>query len=224
MPTSRGPARTTTFEAVPSEHRPAITVALSHGAGGGIESADLMAMAAGLPPRGIGVILVEQPWRVAARRLAPAPAVLDEVFTTVVSQLAPSGLLVVGGRSAGARVACRTGASLGAVGVLALAFPLHPPGRPDRSRGPELAATALPTLVLQGGRDPFGGVDQLRAALETAPAADVSLVEIPAADHSFAVRVRDGGGPARAAGLALMVDETVAWLRSLAVAQREGNT
>lgn len=224
MATARGPARTTTFEALSSEHRTDVTVALTHGAGGGIESADLVAMAAGLPPQGIDVVLVEQPWRVAGQRLASAPATLDEAFTTVVGQLAPPSLLVVGGRSAGARVACRTGTSLGAAGVLALAFPLHPPGRPGRSRGSELAGTALPTLVLQGGRDPFGNTDQLREALGAAPSARVSLVEIPAADHGFSIRLRDGGDLAHAAALARMVDETAAWLRSLTSPQAEGNT
>src|SRR5205823_8831128 len=105
---------------------------------------------------GLSVALVEQPYRVAGRR-SPAPAKqLDEAWLVVVPQLFPGLPLIVGGRSAGARVACRTAAATEAVAVLCLAFPVHPPGRPEKTRLAELDAVTVPTLVVQGERDPFG--------------------------------------------------------------------
>jgi predicted alpha/beta-hydrolase family hydrolase len=134
---------------------------LGHGAGGGVEARDLVAAATAAQSARLSVALMEQPYRVAGRR-SPAPAnQLDAAWTTVVLNLrngAFSGLdfLVTGGRSAGARVACRTAADTGSVAVLCLAFPLHPPGRPEKSRLEELDAVGVPTLVVQGERDPFG--------------------------------------------------------------------
>jgi hypothetical protein len=105
---------------------------------------------------GLTVALVEQPYRVAGRR-SPAPAAqLDAAWISVVRQLAFDVPLISGGRSSGARVACRTSVEVGASAVLCLAFPLHPPGRPEKSRLAELDAVTLPTLVVQGERDPFG--------------------------------------------------------------------
>ncbi|MER6198691.1 alpha/beta family hydrolase [Streptomyces sp. NPDC001586] len=158
-----------------------LVLAVSHGAGGGIEARDLQALAAALPARGITVALVEQPWRVAGKKVAAAPKVLDEGWRALWPALAKPGLPVVaGGRSAGARVACRTAVELGAAGVLALAFPLHPPGRPEKSRAAELTGAGRPTLVVQGGRDPFGRPEEF-------PAGEHELVEIPYGDHGFAV-------------------------------------
>jgi uncharacterized protein len=130
---------------------------LGHGAGGGIDSPDLAGAARAALNAGLSVALVEQPYRVAGRR-APAPAAqLDAVWVSVVSQLPFEGLaLITGGRSSGARVACRTAAEVGASAVLCLAFPVHPPGRPEKSRLDELDAVQVPTLVVQGDRDPFG--------------------------------------------------------------------
>jgi uncharacterized protein len=137
---------------------------LGHGAGGGVTARDLVTAADAAAAQGWSVVLVEQPYRVAGRR-SPAPAhQLDAAWTAVVDQLLADELrglpLVVGGRSSGARVACRTVAATGAVGVLCLAFPLQPPGRagatPAPSRLPELDAVTVPTLVVQGVRDPFG--------------------------------------------------------------------
>ncbi|WP_064447886.1 alpha/beta family hydrolase [Micromonospora sp. NBRC 110037] len=132
---------------------------LGHGAGGDVDAPDLTAVRDAVRDAGAGVALVTQPYRVAGRR-APAPAGhLDEAWTAVLAELrqrAPQVRdWVVGGRSSGARVACRTAAAVGAAGVVALAFPLHPPGRPERSRAAELL-TGLPTLVVNGDRDPFG--------------------------------------------------------------------
>ena len=115
-----------------------MTLVLGHGAGGGIEARDLVALAKALPERGVTVVRVEQPWRVAGRKVAGPPATLDRAWLAVLEALAVAGPLVVGGRSAGARVACRTAAQVGAAGCLALAFPLHPPGRPEKSRLDEL--------------------------------------------------------------------------------------
>lgn len=147
-------------------------LALGHGAGGGIDAPDLMAARAAALDLGWRVARVEQPWRVRGAKVATAPPTLDRAWVEVLQTLR-SDTLVVGGRSAGARVACRTAAETGAAAVLCLAFPLHPPGNPERSRLPELAAVTLPTLTIQGTKDAFG----------IPPGA----VLIEGADHGFAV-------------------------------------
>jgi predicted alpha/beta-hydrolase family hydrolase len=143
------------------------TLVLGHGAGGGVDSADLRAVAAGGAEAGWRVLLVEQPWKVAGRRIAPAPARLDEAWTAVLAEVRDlvGGPLVLGGRSAGARVACRTASAQGAAGVLALAFPLHPPGRPEKSRAAELRGVDVPLVVVQGETDAFGRPAEVEAAL-----------------------------------------------------------
>ena len=133
---------------------------LGHGAGGGVDAPDLAAATEVALEERFSVALVEQPYLVAGRR-APAPAArLDEAWTAVVERLREGELrglpLVVGGRSAGARVACRTATDVDAVAVLCLAFPVHAPGRPEKTREYELDAVELPVLVVQGERDPFG--------------------------------------------------------------------
>ncbi|MFI5608779.1 alpha/beta family hydrolase [Amycolatopsis sp. NPDC051903] len=132
---------------------------LGHGAGGGIGAKDLVAVARAAKEAGVHVALVEQPYRVAGRR-APAPAKqLDAAWLAVADELSAHFddlPLVFGGRSSGARVACRTSSAGQAVAVLCLAFPEHPPGKPEKTRQPELDAVAVPTLVVQGERDPFG--------------------------------------------------------------------
>ena len=138
---------------------PAAVLVLGHGAGGDVDAPDLRAVHDAAVTAGVRVALVTQPYRLAGRR-APAPAAhLDEAWSAVVGRLWPgpgdAPPLVCGGRSSGARVACRTAAVLGASAVVALAFPLHPPGRPERSRAGELP-TGVPTLVVNGDRDPFG--------------------------------------------------------------------
>ncbi|MER7462061.1 alpha/beta family hydrolase [Streptomyces sp. NPDC097981] len=196
-------------------HAPARTarlvLALGHGAGGGIEARDLQALAAALPAQGVTVALVEQPWRVAGKKVAAAPKVLDEGWRGLWPALAKPGLPVVaGGRSAGARVACRTAAELGAAGVLALAFPLHPPGRPEKSRAEELTGAGRPALVVQGGRDPFG-----RPAEFPPPTAQAAyeLVEVPHADHGFAVPKTAGPTPEET--LEVITGAAAAWLAAL---------
>ncbi|MGW3104077.1 alpha/beta hydrolase family protein [Streptomyces sp. NPDC001100] len=156
-------------------------LAVSHGAGGGIEARDLQALAAVLPAHGVTVALVEQPWRVAGKKVAPAPKTLDVGWRGIWPAVAKPGLPVIsGGRSAGARVACRTATELGAAAVLALSFPLHPPGRPEKSRADELLGAGVPTLVVQGGNDPFGKPAEF-------PEGGFELVEVPYGDHGFAV-------------------------------------
>jgi hypothetical protein len=141
-------------------HRPArkplSLLVLGHGAAGDVDAPDLVAVADAAVAAGVLVGRMTQPYRVAGRR-APAPAAqLDTAFRMVVEALREKRLpLIVGGRSSGARVACRTAADLGAAGILALAFPLHPPGRPEKSRAAELAS-GVPTLVINGDRDAFG--------------------------------------------------------------------
>jgi len=144
-------------------HDPVGTLLLGHGAGGGIGARDLVAATAASLSRGVSVALVKQPYRVAGRR-SPAPArQLDAAWVAVAGHLRATivgaNALVAGGRSSGGRVACRTAAEVGAVGVLCLAFPLRPPGRceaDDASRLPELESVSVPVLVVQGARDPFG--------------------------------------------------------------------
>ncbi|MFY1633915.1 alpha/beta family hydrolase [Solwaraspora sp. WMMB335] len=154
--TPRGPAR---IDLVTPLAPPASLLVLGHGAGGDVTAADLVALRAAAVRAAVAVARVTQPYRVAGRR-APAPAQqLDEAWHAVVvgilARFEDPPPLIVGGRSSGARVACRSAAAVGAAGVIALAFPLHPPGRPQRSRADELR-TDRPTLVINGDRDPFG--------------------------------------------------------------------
>jgi predicted alpha/beta-hydrolase family hydrolase len=132
---------------------------LGHGAAGSVSARDLAAATKGAHAVNVGVVLVEQPYLVAGKRSTPRPPVLDEAWNAVVAALDEQlgGLPhVSGGRSSGARVACRTAAHTGAAGVLCLAFPLVPPGRNPTSRQPELDAVEVPTLVIQGSNDRFG--------------------------------------------------------------------
>ncbi|MBB5471822.1 alpha/beta family hydrolase [Cellulomonas hominis] len=133
---------------------------LGHGAGGGVDAPDLRAVTAAALGLGLAVALVEQPYRVAGRRVGPRGPALDEAWAAVVADLRAGGLdvpLVTGGRSAGARTACRTALATGATGVLCLAFPTRPPGRPDApDRLPELDGAGVPVLVVQGATDPYG--------------------------------------------------------------------
>ncbi|MFG2817930.1 alpha/beta family hydrolase [Kitasatospora sp. NPDC048365] len=197
-----GDARLTWFEAA----RAKALVVLGHGAGGGVEAADLQALAQVLPGRGITVVLAEQPWRVAGKRLAPAPRTLDAGWLPVMERVRQAGPPVfAGGRSAGARVACRTGRETGAAGVVALAFPLHPPGKPEKSRAEELLSTGLPTLVVQGGADTFGGPGEFPVL-----PGDHRMVEVPYGSHGFKVPKR---APVdEAATLALITGAVGDWI------------
>ncbi|MFI1185199.1 alpha/beta family hydrolase [Streptomyces californicus] len=204
--TDAGEARITWVPATTAPP-PRLVLAVSHGAGGGIEARDLQALARVLPGRGVTVALVEQPWRVAGKKVAPAPKTLDTGWRGLWPALAAAGPPVVaGGRSAGARVACRTAAELGAAAVLALSFPLHPPGRPEKSRAAELLGTGVPTLVVQGGADPFGRPGEF-------PPGAYELTEIPHGDHGFAVPKRSGLTEEQTT--ATLTDAVAKWLASL---------
>jgi predicted alpha/beta-hydrolase family hydrolase len=186
LPTEHGPARVHLHAA---EH-PRAALVLGHGAGGGVAAPDLVAATEAALAAACSVALVEQPYRVAGRR-SPAPArQLDAAWTAVLGQLRAGALaglpIVAGGRSSGARVACRTAEATGASAVLCLAFPLHPPGRPEKTRRPELDAVPVPVLVVQGARDPFGMPE---------PGPDRSVVPVPG-DHAL----RSAGAVADAVG------------------------
>jgi uncharacterized protein len=157
--TPHGPARAYLHTA----DEPWAALVLGHGAGGGVAAPDLVAATEAAVAGGVTVALVEQPYRVAGRRSPARAPQLDAAWVAVVERLRARELarlpLVVGGRSLGARVACRTAEETGAVAVLCLAFPLTPPrraGKPPQSRLAELDAVTVPTLVIQGDRDPFG--------------------------------------------------------------------
>ncbi|MEF3122289.1 alpha/beta family hydrolase [Kocuria flava] len=171
---------------------------LGHGAGGGAGAPDLTALAEGLPGHGITVVRHEQPWVVAGRRVAPRPAALDAGWLAAapaVAELADGRPVVAGGRSAGARVACRTAGTTGAAAVVCLAFPLHPPGRPERSRAEELLGPDVPVLVLQGTRDPFGSADEVTAAAGDT-AGRIGVLPVDGADHALRTGRRAALGPA----------------------------
>lgn len=181
---------------------PVATLLLGHGAGGGPEAPDLAALAAALPRQGVTVVRVEQPWRVAGKKIAPRPEVLDACFVACADALRVRTPLVVGGRSAGARSAARTARQLGASGVLALAFPLHPPGKPERSRLDELEAVDVPTLVVQGERDPFGTPEEFPP--------DHELAVVPGGDHGF--RVPKRGEISQEEAFGIVVEAVLEWV------------
>lgn len=207
--TPQGPARV-------HVHRPPRArgvVVLGHGAGPSITTVDLVAARDAFVAGGWAVAVVEAPWLVAGRRVASPPKALDAAWVPVVTALRARsgslatvrGPLVLAGRSAGARVACRTAAELGANGVLCLSFPLHPPGAPDKLRADELLLpirAGLPVAVVQGTRDPFGSADDLTAYLpdvyavpgtHSIPRSSAGVVADAVRD--FARRVRDRAEP-----------------------------
>ena len=152
LETPHGPARAHLH---PVDGAAALLV-LGHGAGGGVTAPDLVTATEAANAAGVSVALIEQPYRVAGRK-SPAPAhQLDAAWLAVVEQLRGAEPVLCGGRSSGARVACRTAAGTGAAGILCLAFPLHPPGRPEKTRLGELEAVEVPVLIVQGESDPFG--------------------------------------------------------------------
>ncbi|HVK26937.1 MAG TPA: alpha/beta family hydrolase [Nocardioides sp.] len=202
IPTAYGEGRLVMRRA----RRPVVTLLLSHGAGGGIEARDLGALAAGLPGQGVNVALFEQPWRRAGRKVASPPATLDVGLRAAADALRVRTPLVVGGRSAGARSAARSARELGARGCLALSFPLHPPGKPERSRLDELAGAGVPTLVVQGERDPFGRPEEFPDPLP----GRTDLAVVPGADHGLAVPKR--GPVTEDEAMAIVVESTLEWI------------
>jgi predicted alpha/beta-hydrolase family hydrolase len=181
---------------------PVATLLVSHGAGAGIDTPELEALATDLPGQGITVHRLEQPWKVAGRKVAGAPSTLDDALRAVADLIRPRTPLVLGGRSAGARSAVRCARDLGAAGCLALAFPLHPPGRPERSRVEELRHARVPTLVIQGERDPMGKPEEFPPGTE--------LTVVPGADHSF--RVGRTAPISQDDVVAMIVEATLEWI------------
>jgi uncharacterized protein len=183
--TPRGPGRLF----VDLAERPSSLLVLGHGAGGGVAAADLELLATGLPELGTTVVRFEQPWRTAGRSVGPPPPKLDEAWRAALDWLTEQEWaqyqLLVGGRSAGARVACRTASDTNPAAIVCLAFPLHLPGRPEKSRAAELLAPTAPRLVLQGSKDSFGTPEEIRAA--TGIAEGVQVVELPGADHGYRI-------------------------------------
>lgn len=196
--TPHGEARLVTDRA----RSPFATLLLSHGAGVGIDTVDLEALARHLPRNGITVVRLEQPWRVAGRKVATPPATLDEALVAAANRLRTRTPLVIGGRSAGARSAARCARQLGASGCLALAFPLHPPGRPEKSRLAELRGARVPTLVVQGERDTMGRPEEFPA--------EIDMCVVPGADHGFKVPAR--GPISQEEAMDIVVESTLEWI------------
>ncbi len=200
--TLAGPARAELYQ--PPD--PAFLLLLTHGAGGGIDAPDLLAARDAAAAAGGAVARVLQPYRMRGARAPGAATGQDAAWLEIAAALRarqPGLPLVQGGRSNGARVACRTAAAAGARGVLALAFPLHPPGRPERSRADELRAAAdagIPVLAVSGDRDPFGVPDQATAG------AGVTVVVLPGRAHALSGD-RAGIGRAVTAWLAGILPE-----------------
>lgn len=208
VPTPHGDARIVARRA----KRPVATLILTHGAGGGIDAPDLVRLARTLPQQDISVTLVEMPWRVAGKPLAPAPAILDECYHAALDTMRMRTPLVVGGRSAGARSAARIARSAGARGLLALSFPLHPPGKPEKSRLDELQGARVRTLVVQGESDPFGRPDEFPG--------DIELTAVPFADHGFKVPKKAPVGQEEA--LDVVLEATLEWIVRDVVGNRTG--
>jgi predicted alpha/beta-hydrolase family hydrolase len=182
--------------------RPVATLLLGHGAGNGIEARDLEALAHYLPRNGVTVVRFEQPWRRAGRKVATPPATLDEALVAASDRLRVRTPLIVGGRSAGARSAARCAQRMGARGCLALAFPLHPPGRPEKSRREELLGAGVPLMVIQGERDTMGRPEEFPGGL------DLSVV--PGADHGFRVPAR--GPVSQEEAMDIVVESALEWI------------
>lgn len=198
IPTPHGEGRLVTERA----RNTLATLLLSHGAGGGIEARDLEALARHLPRNGITVVRFEQPWRRAGRKIAGPPPTLDAGLRAAANALRGRTPLVIGGRSAGARSAARSAHSLGAAGVLALSFPLHPPGRPEKTRLDELTGSRIPTLVIQGERDTMGLPEEFPA--------DTDLCVVPGGDHGLKVPAR--GPVSQQEAMDIVVEATLEWM------------
>lgn len=199
--TSVGPGRLW-FDDVPEGVATTARLVLGHGAGGGVASRDLDLLSRRLPAEGIAVVRFEQPWAIAGK-VAGRPSVVDAAWTDAVGPLVDDVPTWFGGRSTGARVACRTASALGAAGVVAIAFPLSPPGKRNVSRFDELAGSGVPTVVVQGERDTFGRPDEF-------PPGDHTMVPVPNADHGLRVLK----GQDQVAALDILVEAVLGALRS----------
>ncbi len=182
--------------------KPVATLLLGHGAGNGIEARDLEALAHFLPRNGVSVIRFEQPWRRAGRKVATPPTTLDAALVAAAARLRIRTPLIVGGRSAGARSAARCARQLEARGCLALAFPLHPPGRPEKSRLDELVGAGVPTMVVQGENDTMGRPAEFPEHLD--------LCVVPGGDHGFKVPAK--GPISQDEAMEIVVESTLEWI------------
>lgn len=185
---------------------PMATLLVSHGAGGGIEARDLEALARYLPRQGVTVMRFEQPWRRAGKKVATAPSTLDDGLRAAANALRVRTPLIVGGRSAGARSAARCAKSLAAAGCLALSFPLHPPGKPEKSRLAELAGVGVTTLVVQGERDPMGRPEEFPGSMQ----GHVDLTVVPDADHGL--KVPKNASVTQETAMDIVVEATLEWI------------
>jgi uncharacterized protein len=178
--------------------QPSSLLVLGHGAGGGVSAADLELLATSLPALSTSVVRFEQPWRTAGRTAGAPPPKLDEAWRAALDWLAAQEWaqhpLLVGGRSAGARVACRTASDTNPAAIVCLAFPLHLPGRPEKSRVAELLLPTVPRLVLQGSKDSFGSAEEIRVAIGDTEG--ISIVELPSADHGYRIAKSSAFTPA----------------------------
>lgn len=198
VPTPVGQARLDWFPAA----EPRATLVLGHGTATGVEAGDLQALAQQLPLSGISVVLVTQPYRVEHDNSVSDEASLDQAWASIRPMIGTrSDRVIVGGRSAGSQVACRTAQSFGAAAVLVLAYPMLGPGRPE-----ELLGVAVPTLVVQGGSDPFGRPSDFPPLPE-----HMQIVEVPGTDHMF----RPVNGTTLAASLELIVTTVRQWLDNI---------
>ena len=196
--TPHGEGRATTHRARSS----IATLLVSHGAGADSATRDLLALADHLPRHGITVVRFDQPWVVAGRKVATPPPTLDDGLRAAAARLRSRVPLVVGGRSAGARSATRCAAELGAAGCLAVSFPLHPPGRPEKTRVAELTGSGVPTLVVQGEADTFGRPEEFPD--------DTEMCVVPAADHGMKVPRKAPLSQEEALGV--IVEATLEWI------------
>lgn len=188
VPTPDGPGRLLVH---PASGRSAGVLVLGHGAGGGSASLGLMALARALPDAGITVCRYEQPWLVAGRKVGGPPSSLDRGWLPALAAVRAlgAGTLFVGGRSAGARVACRT-VPPDAAGLVLVSFPLHPPGRPQQTRIGELAGAASDAVIVQGERDPWGSPAEIEAAVASVPQGGQRIIHGVEGTHSFEPRTK----------------------------------
>lgn len=187
--TSSGLARVESRQP-PGGGTPRFLLAATHGAGGTPDTADVLAVRDAADKLGAATALVTQPYRVRGARAPGSVPKQDQAWielTAELVKLADGVPLVQCGRSNGARVVCRTARATGAAGVIALAFPLHPPGHPEKSRAGELDATSVPVLVINGDRDPFG-IPESRVPGSGLPAdtGGIRVVVLPGETHSLA--------------------------------------
>jgi predicted alpha/beta-hydrolase family hydrolase len=204
----------------PPELTPALaTVILAHGAGAPQSSAFMVGFAAGLARRGCHAVTFNFPYMEQGRRLPDRAPVLEACFRDVVDAICAradlaAARLVIGGKSMGGRIASHLAAQgvAGLAGVIALGYPLHPPGRPDRLRSAHLERIRPPLLVVQGSRDAFGTPEELRVALAPLGAA-ASLHVVDDGDHSFKVPRRGPVPPGEV--LERVQDEVVRWISRL---------